>query len=92
MIPSARAFRNACYGAATVSDAARRSKDEILSSLAANRAASEKAATCRATPLADDERTAGDKMERNWPDYQAQVQRVVTALQAGDISSARSIM
>ncbi|WDU64103.1 methyl-accepting chemotaxis protein [Pseudomonas poae] len=78
---------------ATVSDAPQRAKDEILSSLAANRAASEKAfAIYRATPLADDERAAGDKMERDWPDYQAQVQRVVTALQAGDIASARSIM
>lgn len=59
---------------ATVSDAPQRAKDEILSSLAANRAASEKAfAIYRTTPLADDERAAGDKMERDWPVYQAQV-------------------
>jgi methyl-accepting chemotaxis protein len=78
---------------ATVAESSLDIKDEILKNMAANRAASEKAyAIYRATPLADDERAAGDKMDRDWPAYQAQVQRVVAALQAGDIATARSIV
>lgn len=77
---------------ATAAGAPQRTKDDISERLAANRAASEKAfAIYRANPLADDERAAGDKMERDWPAYQAQVQRVISALQAGDLPSARSI-
>ncbi|RON40330.1 methyl-accepting chemotaxis protein [Pseudomonas brassicacearum] len=77
---------------ATAAGAPQHTKDDISESLTANRAASEKAfAIYRANPLADDERAAGDKMERDWPAYQAQVQRVISALQAGDLPSARSI-
>nr|WP_268800395.1 methyl-accepting chemotaxis protein [Pseudomonas sp. BSw22131] len=78
---------------ATAAAAPQSTKDEILNRMTANRADSEKAfTTYRKTPLADDERAAGDKMERDWPAYQTQVQRVVAALQTGDIESARSIM
>ncbi|MBA1190443.1 methyl-accepting chemotaxis protein [Pseudomonas entomophila] len=78
---------------AIASNAPQASRDQVLQSLEANRTDSEKAfALYRTTPLADDERAAGDRMERDWPAYQAQVQRVLTALQAGDVDTARSII
>ncbi|AMA45630.1 chemotaxis protein [Pseudomonas sp. 22-AL-CL-001] len=78
---------------ATASNAPQASRDQIRQSLENNRADSEKAfALYRATPLADDERAAGDRMERDWPAYQAQIQRVLAALQAGDADAARNII
>ncbi|WP_434771437.1 methyl-accepting chemotaxis protein [Pseudomonas entomophila] len=78
---------------ATASNAPQASRDQILQSLENNRADSEKAfALYRTTPLADDERAAGDRMERDWPAYQAQIQRVLAALQAGDVDAARRII
>jgi methyl-accepting chemotaxis protein len=78
---------------ATASNAPQASRDQIRQSLENNRADSEKAfAVYRATPLADDERAAGDRMERDWPAYQAQIQRVLAALQAGDVDAARNII
>jgi methyl-accepting chemotaxis protein len=78
---------------ATASNAPQASRDQIRQSLENNRADSEKAfAVYRATPLADDERAAGDRMERDWPAYQAQIQRVLAALQAGDADAARNII
>ncbi|TDV64554.1 methyl-accepting chemotaxis protein [Pseudomonas sp. LP_7_YM] len=78
---------------AHISDAPQSVKDQILQSIAKNRADSEKAfAIYRQTPLADDERAAGDKMESDWPAYQALIQNVLAALQAGDVTSARALM
>ncbi|NBB13104.1 HAMP domain-containing protein [Pseudomonas sp. SLFW] len=68
-------------------------KQEILTSIRANRKASEDAfATYRKTPMVEDERIAGDKVVKDWPLYQAQVQRVLDALASGDLPSARSIV
>nr|WP_311971800.1 methyl-accepting chemotaxis protein [Pseudomonas baltica] len=79
--------------AATAGEAPQSTKDAILQSMQGNRAASEKAfAIYRATPLADDERAAGDKMEKDWPAYQNSVQKVITALQAGDLVGARALI
>lgn len=78
---------------ANISGAPQSVKDEILQNIAKNRADSEKAfALYRQTPLADDERAAGDKMESDWPAYQAQIQTVLAALQAGDVTTARAQM
>ncbi len=78
---------------AAAANAPQASRDQIRQSLENNRADSEKAfALYRATPLADDERAAGDRMERDWPAYQAQIQRVLAALQAGDVDAARNII
>ena len=78
---------------ATASNAPQASRDQILQSMEANRADSEKAfALYRTTPLADDERAAGDRMERDWPAYQAQIQRVLAALQTGDVDGARNLI
>lgn len=68
-------------------------KDEFIASLNANRQASEQAfAEYRRTPLADDERAAGDQMARDWPAYQAVLQRYLAMLQAGDLENARSLL
>jgi len=68
-------------------------KDEFIASMNANQAASEKAfATYRKTVLADDERAAGDKMDRDWPAYQAIVQRYVALMKAGDVENGRALL
>ncbi|MCJ2372882.1 methyl-accepting chemotaxis protein [Pseudomonas sp. RGM 3321] len=68
-------------------------KDEILASLKNNRAEAEKAyATYRATPLEDDERAAGDQMDKDWPVYQALVDRAVTVAFSGDVAAASALV
>lgn len=68
-------------------------KDEILATMKEYRAASEKAfALSRATLLADDERTAGDKLDKDWPAFQTQVDRVVSLTATGDVTGARLLM
>ncbi len=68
-------------------------KDRIIRRMELNLADSEKAfAIYRSTPLADDERAAGDRMERDWPIYQSQVQTVLSLLKAGDVSAARPLL
>ncbi|MFS2159329.1 methyl-accepting chemotaxis protein [Pseudomonas sp. Pseusp122] len=68
-------------------------KDEYIASMDANRKASEAAfVDYRKTPLADDERIAGDKMERDWPVYQAMVQKYVALMQAGDLENGRTLL
>ena len=53
----------------------------VRESMKANQLASEKAfALYRATPLEDDERLAGDQMEKDWPLYQASLQRALATL------------
>jgi methyl-accepting chemotaxis protein len=81
------------YLSAAAADAPQTLKDEILTSMRENRAAAEKAyAQYRATPLADDERAAGDRMDRNWPAYQALLDRIMVKIDAGDIPGARVIV
>ena len=79
--------------AAYASDAPQNVKDEFIASMNANRLASEQAfALYRQTPLADDERVAGDKMDRDWPAYQAMLQQYVALLQAHDLEKARALL
>ncbi|MCI8212204.1 chemotaxis protein [Pseudomonas sp. S25] len=78
---------------ATVSNAPQSEKDEYLASMKANQLASEKAfAAYRKTPLADDERAAGDMMEKDWPIYQEVVQKYLTLIKAGDVENARTLL
>lgn len=78
---------------ATVSNAPQSEKDEYLASMKANQLASEKAfAAYRKTPLADDERAAGDKMERDWPAYQEIVQKYLALMKAGDLENGRALL
>ena len=68
-------------------------KDEFIASMNANRQASEKAfADYRRTPLADDERAAGDQMQRDWPVYQAMIGQYIALLQAQDLEKARTLL
>jgi len=68
-------------------------KDEYIASMAANQLASEKAfADYRRTPLAEDERIAADKMEKDWPVYQAMVQKYVSLMKAGDLENGRALL
>jgi methyl-accepting chemotaxis protein len=78
---------------AVASGAPQSVKDEYITSMDGNRKASEAAfADYRKTPLADDERAAGDKMERDWPAYQAMVQKYVALMQAGDLENGRALL
>ncbi|POF87985.1 methyl-accepting chemotaxis protein [Pseudomonas putida] len=73
------------------SDAAERSA--IVASMNENRQTSERAfAVYRATTLADDERAAGDRMEKDWPAYQAIIDRVVATIERGDLAAAKQLM
>ncbi len=59
----------------------------------ANQLASEQAfAAYRKGKLADDERIAGDQMARDWPVYQALVQRYVALMAAGDLENGRVLL
>jgi methyl-accepting chemotaxis protein len=78
---------------ATVSNAPQSEKDEYLASLKANQLASEKAfAAYRSTPLAPDERAAGDRMDRDWPAYQEIVQKYLALMKAGDLENGRKLL
>ncbi|MDN4543903.1 methyl-accepting chemotaxis protein [Pseudomonas sp. C32] len=75
---------------ATAAGAPQSEKDNILESLKKSREISETAfAVYRATPLADDERAAGDKMEKDWPVYQALVERAIALIAEGNLAAAR---
>jgi methyl-accepting chemotaxis protein len=78
---------------AYASDAPQGVKDEFIASMIANRQASEKAfAVYRQRPMGDEERVAGDKMERDWPAYQAMVQQYLALLNAHELDKARTLL
>ncbi|KPC57352.1 Methyl-accepting chemotaxis protein [Pseudomonas amygdali pv. morsprunorum] len=75
------------------SDASQSAKDEVLASMKNNRAEAEKAyATYRATPLEDDERAAGDQMDKDWHVYQTLVDRAAAVAFSGDVAAARALV
>ncbi|TFY96074.1 methyl-accepting chemotaxis protein [Pseudomonas nabeulensis] len=47
-------------------------------------------ATYRATPLEDDERAAGDKLDQIWPTYISNSERIIAMLDSDHIEQARS--
>ena len=68
-------------------------RDEVIASMNANQQESEKAfAQYRKTPLADDERAAGDQMEKDWPIYQTLVQKYLGLMKAGDLDNGRTLL
>jgi methyl-accepting chemotaxis protein len=78
---------------ATASNAPQSEKDDYLASMKANQLASEKAfAAYRSTPLAADERAAGDKMDHDWPAYQEIVQKYLALMNAGDLENGRKLL
>ncbi|GAB0063485.1 methyl-accepting chemotaxis protein [Pseudomonas syringae] len=79
--------------AAMAGNAPQSVKDDILASMTVNRTQAEKSyATYRATPLEDDERAAGDQMDRDWPGYQALIEQAKGTALSGDIAGARAII
>ncbi|RRV08504.1 methyl-accepting chemotaxis protein [Pseudomonas sp. v388] len=81
------------YLSAAAADAPQTTRDEILSSMRENRASAEQAyAQYRALPLDDDERAAGDRMDRAWPAYQALLDRIVARIDANDLPGARVLV
>ncbi|KAA8561265.1 Methyl-accepting chemotaxis protein McpQ [Pseudomonas extremaustralis] len=47
-------------------------------------------ATYRATPLEDDERAAGDKLDQIWPTYTSSSEHIMSMLDSGQIEQARA--
>ena len=47
-------------------------------------------ATYRATPLEDDERAAGDKLDQIWPSYISNSERIMALLDGGQVDQARA--
>ncbi len=47
-------------------------------------------ATYRATPLEDDERAAGDKLDQIWPTYVSSSERIMALLDGGQVDQART--
>lgn len=67
--------------------------DQVRQSIKNNQLASEKTfAIYRATPLEEDERLAGDQMDKDWPLYQASIQRTLTTLDKGELNQVRGLL
>ncbi len=78
---------------AAAGDVSKEDRDRVRTSLAGDLKTAEKAfKTYRATPLEDDERAAGDKMEPLWPAYIASSERIVSLLDSGDADGARKLI
>ncbi|WP_354676175.1 methyl-accepting chemotaxis protein [Pseudomonas syringae] len=78
---------------AVAANAPQSAKDEVIANLRENRAQAEKAyAIYRSTPLEDDERAAAELMDKDWPAYQALVDRAISVAMSGDIVAARSLI
>ncbi|MEE5053987.1 methyl-accepting chemotaxis protein [Pseudomonas alliivorans] len=78
---------------AVAADAPQSAKDQVVANLRENRAQAEKAyAAYRTTPLEDDERAAGDLMDKDWPAYQAAIDRAVSVALSGDVGAARTLV
>ncbi len=84
-------YRYVSLVAANASPEARR---ELITSMNTSRDDAWKAfMTYRATPLADDERAAGDALQQtDWPAFQALVDKAVTVIDSGDIDAARTVL
>ncbi|MBC3303672.1 methyl-accepting chemotaxis protein [Pseudomonas sp. SWRI18] len=49
-------------------------------------------ATYRATPLENDERAAGDKLDQIWPTYISSSERIMSLLDGGQVDQARTLL
>ncbi|MCS3470384.1 methyl-accepting chemotaxis protein [Pseudomonas sp. JUb42] len=67
--------------------------DAIIKTLKENQALSEKAfKEYRTTDLADDERAAGDQLEKDWPVYQRQIDGFLDKLKQDDLGGSRLLL
>ncbi|WP_315335452.1 methyl-accepting chemotaxis protein [Pseudomonas grimontii] len=72
-------------------DVAQQDRDRVRQDIANELKRSQSAyATYRATPLADDERAAGDKLDQIWPNYISSADRIMSLLDSGQIEQARA--
>ena len=71
-------------------DVAQQDRDRVRQDIGNELKRSQSAyATYRATPLEDDERAAGDKLDQIWPTYISSAERIMTLLDGGKIDQAR---
>ncbi|TFY91794.1 methyl-accepting chemotaxis protein [Pseudomonas kairouanensis] len=76
---------------ASKGDVAAQDRDRVRQDIANELKRSQAAyATYRATPLEDDERAAGDKLDQIWPTYINNSERVIAMLDGNQVEQARS--
>jgi methyl-accepting chemotaxis protein len=72
-------------------DVSQQDRDRVRQDIANELKRSQSAyATYRATPLEDDERAAGDKLDQIWPTYTSSSERIIAMLDAGQREQARA--
>ncbi|WP_431702048.1 methyl-accepting chemotaxis protein [Pseudomonas sp. BR20] len=76
---------------ASKGDVAQQDRDRVRQDIANELKRSQSAyATYRATPLEDDERAAGDKLDQIWPTYTSSSERIMSMLDNGQVEQARA--
>ncbi|WP_455826207.1 methyl-accepting chemotaxis protein [Pseudomonas graminis] len=76
---------------ASKGDVAAQDRDRVRQDIANELKRSQTAfATYRATPLEDDERAAGDKLDLIWPNYVSDSDRIIAMLDSGQVEQARA--
>ncbi|MBB6288004.1 methyl-accepting chemotaxis protein [Pseudomonas sp. SJZ103] len=76
---------------ASKGDVAQQDRDRVRQDIANELKRSQSAyATYRATPLEDDERAAGDKLDQIWPTYTSSSERIMSMLDSGQVEQARA--
>ncbi len=72
-------------------DVSQQDRDRVRQDIANELKRSQAAyATYRATPLEDDERAAGDKLDQIWPTYISNSERIISMLDSGQVQQARA--
>ncbi|MFL6874114.1 methyl-accepting chemotaxis protein [Pseudomonas marginalis] len=72
-------------------DVSQQDRDRVRQDIANELKRSQSAyATYRATPLEDDERAAGDKLDQIWPTYTSSSERIMSMLDSGQVEQARA--
>ena len=76
---------------ASKGDVSQQDRDRVRQDIANELRRSQSAfATYRATPLEDDERAAGDKLDQIWPTYISSSERIMSMLDSGQVEQARA--
>ena len=76
---------------ASKGDVAQQDRDRVRQDIANELKRSQAAyATYRATPLEDDERAAGDKLDQLWPSYISNSEQIIRLMDAGNVEQARA--
>ena len=76
---------------ASKGDVQQQDRDRVRQDIASELKRSQTAyATYRATPLEDDERVAGDKLDQIWPNYVSSSERIISMLDSGQTEQART--